>query len=99
MVKGSEIDTTATTMKPGKKLAWDRSGGSKVMIDFEPLDGGTAVTLINDHFPEKGAKRVAAALNATEGFSIVLADLKTLLESGTSAGISKAKAKLIALRK
>ena len=99
MVEGAKIDTTATTMEPGQKLAWDWSDGNTVSIDFEPLDGGTAVTLINDHFPQQGADRIDAALNATEGFSFVLADLKTWLESGTSAGITKAKAKLIALRK
>ena len=98
MVEGAAIDTTATTMEPGKKLAWDWSDGSKVLIELEALGGGTAVTLINDHFPQHGAERIDAALNATEGFAIVLADLKTLLESGTSAGITKAKAKLIALR-
>lgn len=99
LVEGAKTDTTATTMEPGQKLAWDWSDGNKVSIDFEPLDGGTAVTLINDHFPQQGTDRVDAALNATEGFSFVLADLKTLLESGTSAGINKAKAKLISLHK
>lgn len=98
MVEGAEVDTIATTMEPGKKLAWDWAGQGKVSIDFEALDGGTAVTLINDGFPSEGSERVEAALNATEGFAIVLADLKTLLESGRSAGISKAKAKLVALR-
>lgn len=63
------------------------------------LDGETAVTLVNDNFPQQGDARVDVALNATEGFAIVLADLKTYLESGTSAGISRAKAKLIELRK
>jgi hypothetical protein len=43
-------------------------------------------------------RTVGQPLAATEGFAIVLADLKTLLESGTSAGITSAKAKLIALR-
>lgn len=33
---------------------------------------------------------------ATEGFSIVLCDLKTLLESGRSAGLVRDKARLIA---
>ena len=98
MVEGAEIDTTATTMESGKKLSWVWSDGSKVLIELEALDGGTAVTLINDHFPQQGAERIEAALNATEGFAIVLADLKTLLESGRSAGITKAKARLIALR-
>jgi uncharacterized protein YndB with AHSA1/START domain len=98
LVPGAEIHTTATIMEPGKRLAWRWSDGTKVNIDFDPLDGGTAVTLVNGGFPQKDKELVDAALNATEGFAFVLADLKTLLESGTSAGISKAKAKLITLR-
>lgn len=97
MVKGAEVDTTATTMKDGKTLAWDWSDGSAVVIDFAALDGGTAVTLKNYGFPQRGDDLVDAALNATEGFAIVLADLKTLLETGASAGIARAKAKLISV--
>lgn len=36
------------------------------------------------------------AVNATEGFSIVLCDLKTFLETGRSANLVRDKAKLIA---
>lgn len=98
LVDGAEIDTTATVMEEGRRLAWNWSDGTKVSVDFEKLDGGTAVTLINDNLPGEGDETIEAALNATEGFAIVLADLKTWLESGTSAGISKAKAKLISHR-
>lgn len=98
LVDGAEIDATATVMEEGCRLAWDWSDGTKVSIDFEIFDGGTAVTLINDNLPGEGDEMVEAALNATQGFAIVLADLKTWLESGTSAGISKGKAKLISHR-
>ena len=69
MVEGAEIDTTATSMESGKKLAWDWSDGSKVLIELEALDGGTAVTLINDHFPQQGAERIDAALMGGRGVS------------------------------
>lgn len=98
LVEGAKSETTATTMEPGRRLAWDWSDGTEVSIDFEAMDCGTAVTLVNDNFPGNDREIVEAALNATEGFSIVLADLKTWLESGTSAGITKAKAKLISRR-
>jgi uncharacterized protein YndB with AHSA1/START domain len=98
MVEGAEVDTVATSMERGKGLAWRWSDKTNVQIDFEPVDGGTAVTLVNDGFPKEGQELIDAALNATEGFAIVLCDLKTLLESGTSAGITSAKAKLIQLR-
>jgi hypothetical protein len=39
---------------------------------------------------------VEQVVNATEGFSIVLCDLKILLESGQSANLVRAKAELIA---
>ena len=97
LVDGAECDTTATVMDEDRSLAWDWSDGTKVSIDFETVDGGTAVTLVNDQLPGAGNELVEAALNATEGFAIVLSDLKTWLESGKSAGISKAKAKLISL--
>ena len=96
LVKGAEVDTTATTVERPKLLAWDWSDGSRVTIELEPVDGGTAVNLTNDRL--SGNDPVAAALDATEGFTIVLADLKTWLETGVSAGITRAKAKLIERR-
>ncbi len=54
----------------------------------------TRVSVEVSGFPSDDA--VAQALSATEGFSIVLCDLKTLLESGRSAKLVKAKAELIA---
>lgn len=41
-------------------------------------------------------KDVDEIVNATEGFSIVLCDLKTLLETGHSANLVRDKAALIA---
>ena len=98
LVEGAEADTVATSMERGKRLAWTWKDDSKVQIDFDAIDDGTAVTLVNDGFPKEGKELVEAALNATEGFAIVLSDLTTLLEAGRSAGITKAKAKLIELR-
>lgn len=95
LVEGATAHTTATVMEPGRRLAWTWET-SRVQVELKPFDGGTAVTLINDRFTEPGTDPVDSALNATEGFALVLADLKTLLESGASAGITAAKAKLIA---
>ncbi len=95
LVEGAYVDTTATLMEVGHRLAWDWSDGSKVSVSFDALDGGVAVTLVNDDFPHTGDALIDAALNATEGFALVLADLKTWIESGASAGITRAKARLI----
>ena len=44
----------------------------------------------------KGRKAVAEAVATTEGFAIVLCDLKSLLETGKSGGMVRDKAVLIA---
>ncbi len=98
LVPGAEVDTTAARLDRPYALAWDWSDGSRVEIVLEPIDGGTAVTVINDQLPEGGDGGVEAALNATEGFALVVADLKTWIETGVSAGITRGKAKLIELR-
>jgi hypothetical protein len=46
---------------------------------------------LEDRGPQQWDDRVDAALNSAEGLAIVLADLKTLLESGKPAGISRDK--------
>lgn len=57
------------------------------------------MTIVNDGFGGSDDDRIDAALNATEGFTIVLCDLKTLLETGVSAGLTKSKARLIEARR
>jgi uncharacterized protein YndB with AHSA1/START domain len=97
MVKGVKETVTATQLEPGKHIAWRWSDG-EVDIDLEPLEGGTAVALTHAGFSGTEAEKVDAALNSTEGFTIVLCDLKTLLESGVSANLTKSKARLIEAR-
>ena len=99
LIEGAQIVTIARRLDQGRFIAWDWSDGTSVTIELEGLDGGTAVTLVNGGFLGDDDEAIDAALNATQGFAIVLADLKTLLESGTSAGITKAKAKLISHRR
>ena len=97
LVPGAVAQTTATRLDP-RAIAWTWDDGSTVDISLEPLDGGTAVTVVNSGFSGSGEEIVEAALNATEGFALVLADLKGLLETGASAGIVRDKARLIELR-
>lgn len=99
LVPGAETDTTVTALEPGRRLAWKWSDGTTVDVELEELDGATAVTIVNAGFKGTADEIVNAALNATEGFSLVLADLKTMLESGTSANIVRDKARLIELRR
>ncbi len=95
-VEGATVETTATLLEPARRIAWRWSDGTTVGIDLEPLGDETAVTIVNEGF---SGDVVAAALNSTEGFTIVLCDLKTLLERGESAGLTRARARLIEARR
>jgi len=55
------------------------------------------VTVEVEGFDGKGA--TDEAMGATEGFTIVLCDLKSLLEGGASGGMVRDKARLIAAQK
>lgn len=75
------------------ELTW--SDGSRTKLEFsEHGPGRTKVSVsaevraTTDHMDH--------VVNTTEGFSIVLCDLKTFLESGRSSNLVKAKAELIA---
>lgn len=98
MVPGAEVDTTATTLEPERAIAWSWSDGTTVDVELEEIDGATAVTVVNAGFQGTPEEIVEATLNATEGFALVLADLKTMLESGFSANIVRDKARLIELQ-
>lgn len=68
--------------------------GLDVDLKFIEKDEGVTVASAEVRgFESEGG--TAAVVNATEGFSIVLCDLKVLLESGHSAGLVKDKAALI----
>ena len=98
LVPGAAAEATATTLDRPHRLAWDWSDGTKVEITIEPEGGETAVSVACSGFDGPAETQVATALATTEGFSIVLSDLKTWLESGRSAGLTAAKARLIIAR-
>lgn len=98
MVPGAEAGTTARALERGRHIAWDWDDGSNVSIDFEPMDDCTAITVVQTGFEGSAREQADSALNGTEGFCVVLCDLKTLLETGSSAGLTRAKAKLIEKR-
>ncbi len=98
MVPGAETETTATRLEQDRALSWRWSDGTSTSIDLEPMGDVTAVTVVCRDFAGDTSEQVEAALNACEGFTIVLCDLKTLLETGTSAGLVASKARLIQQR-
>jgi uncharacterized protein YndB with AHSA1/START domain len=95
MVPGASESVTVTAFEPPRLIAFDWSDGLHVRLDFEDHSPGvTLVTAAVSGFASDAP--VADIVNATEGFSIVLCDLKTLLETGRSANLVRDKAALIA---
>ena len=94
-VPGISDTVTVTGFDPPRRLSFRFSDGMEVDISFEFHDGdATRVAVTCSGLPEKDL--LALATNNVEGFSIVLCDLKTLLETGRSANLVRDKAELIA---
>jgi len=95
MVPGAVETVTVTAFENQRRIAFDWSGSVSVNMAFEELDQhATRVTVDAAGF--KGDDAGADVVNATEGFSIVLCDLKILLEIGRSGNLVRDKAELIA---
>ena len=91
MVPGATEVVTVTGFDDQHRIAFDWSNGISVSMDFrEHENRATQITVEATGFGE-----IAEIVNATEGFSIVLCDLKTLLETGSSANLVRDKAELI----
>lgn len=98
MVEGAVAKVEATKLEKHEHIAWRWEDGG-VDIELEDFDGGTSLKLTQRGFPGFLREQTEAAVEATSGFTIVICDLKTLLESGRSAGLTASKAKLISARK
>src|SRR6184192_2437467 len=87
------VDVTEFSRNEHIKFKW--SSGNVVDITFDRhADDATRVEVVVTGF--SGDDSAAQAVNATEGFEIVLCDLKSLLETGKSGGMVRDKALLIA---
>jgi uncharacterized protein YndB with AHSA1/START domain len=94
MVPGAHDTVTVTRFEPPRLIAFDWSDGSHVTLLFDATAPDiTKVTVEMLGF--NASASVADIVNAAEGFSIVLCDLKILLESGHSANLVRDKARLI----
>ena len=95
MVPGARETVTVTEFHAQRRIGFEWSDGVKVAIAFqEHGKEGVRVSVEATGFTADGG--IEQLVNATEGFSIVLCDLKTLLESGRSANLVRDKAALIA---
>lgn len=94
MVPGAEENVIVRRFESPNHLAFDWSGGIHVEMTFELVDNdATRLSVAVGGFSGEGI--LERATGTIEGFSIVLCDLKTLLESGSSANLVRDKAELI----
>ena len=98
MVPGATEKVTVTSFEAERRIAFKWSSGLTIEMKFVAYrDNDTHVTIeVTGFEPEHLLEQVA---NVVEGFSIVLCDLKTLLEQGQSANLVRDKAELIASSK
>jgi uncharacterized protein YndB with AHSA1/START domain len=96
MVPGASEQTTVKHYERDKRLLLEWSDGTTVdwQLKTRP-DGHTVLEVRNAGFKGTYAEIVEQALEATQGFSIVLCDLKTLLEHGRPLNLTRDKALLI----
>lgn len=97
LVPGATAQLQVDDIRENERIEGTWDDGSHVEWTFrEHALGGTVVTVTQSGFQGEPASVVAQALDATAGFSLVLAELKVLLEQGKAANIVRDKAALIA---
>ncbi len=98
MVDGAHETVRVVEFEAHDVIAFTWSDGIAVSIRLATHEGhGTTVAVVASGF--QGADASAQAVNATEGFTIVLCDLKSLLETGRSGNMVRDKAVLISAAK
>lgn len=94
MVPGASTRVVVKYFEAPHRLAFDWDDGVAVEMTFESFaNHATRVRVEVSGF--QGSDVLMQATDAVEGFAIVLCDLKTLLETGESAGLVRAKSELI----
>jgi len=80
---GISIPVTVKAIEPGKRILVEWPGhGSPTTVEwlFTPHEGSTFVSITNAGFTGDGDALVKQATDSTQGFTLVLAGLKALLE-------------------
>jgi hypothetical protein len=93
MVPGAQTRVAVTRFESPRHLGFDWDGGIHVDMNFQNFEDGTRVEVAINGFED--AELLEQATDSVEGFAIVLADLKLLLETGESPGLVRDKAALI----
>jgi uncharacterized protein YndB with AHSA1/START domain len=92
MVPGATAQTKVAALEPHKHIAIEWDDGTYVRWRFDSVEDGTVVRIDNWGFSGSQKEMIETAIESTQGFTIVLCDLKTLLETGRSTGLVRDKA-------
>ncbi|MES2694368.1 MAG: SRPBCC domain-containing protein [Verrucomicrobiota bacterium] len=94
-VDGISDKVTATLLEPGRRIVVRWSDGTETEWTFEAVTRTQTMVSVSQTVKGSARQRVEAAINGTEGYTLVLADLKVLLERKIRSGIVKDKGVLI----
>ena len=95
LVPGASERVRVTAFEDPQRISFAWSAGA-LAVDIHLLDEQKDVTVVSvEARGFQGEDKTDQVVGATEGFSIVLSDLKVFLESGRSPGLVKDKAALI----
>jgi uncharacterized protein YndB with AHSA1/START domain len=96
LVPGASDDVVVTTLQEPSELGVRSADGSLITWTFAAHgEGETLVKIEQRGFPGTAEEAVKAALEAVSGFTLVLAELKLLLEQGRALGLVRDKAQMI----
>jgi uncharacterized protein YndB with AHSA1/START domain len=94
MVEGAHETVTVTEFVSNTIIAFKWSDGIAVKMTFKQFETSTTLFSV-EATGFNGPDAASLAVNATEGFTIVACDLKSLLETGQSGNMVRDKAFLI----
>jgi len=96
MVPGAVAETRAREIVPDRRLVLDWEGDETAEFTFEERpDGFTRIEIKSPIQGKNAEEAVGRAVEATQGYTLVVSNLKVLLESGHSARLVEDKATLI----
>jgi uncharacterized protein YndB with AHSA1/START domain len=96
MVPGASLQCEASVLEEGKRIEVSWPDGTTVTWKFSPgIESTTLVEVEHQGFKGSPQEQLDAAIDSTQGFSIVLCDVKVLLETNASPHLVRDKALLL----
>lgn len=97
MVPGAVDTVTVNEFAPPGRIALAWSDGSTLRLEFEQYAEGR--TQVSAEFSIAAGDSIEQVVDTAAGYTLVLCDLKTFLESGRSANLVRSKAELMSGRR